>query len=65
MGANREHKAGIFSSLFCDEGVLADAPDEDSLSVEDMVSFTEFEKDLNEHPESFVSIAEYKKRRGL
>jgi len=45
--------------------VLTDEQDDDTLSDEEMASFLEFEKDIRERPQSFVSIAEYKKRRGL
>ena len=45
--------------------VLMDEQDDDTLSDEEMASFLEFEKDIRERPQSFVSIAEYKKRRGL
>jgi hypothetical protein len=46
-------------------GVLTDDRDGDMISDEELTSFFEFEKELKEHPESFVSIAEYKQRRGL
>ena len=45
--------------------VLTDEQDDDALSDEEMASFLEFEKDIRERPQSFVYIAEYKKRRGL
>jgi len=45
---------------------FANAPDEDdALSDDEMKLLEQCRKDWKEAPESFLSIAEYKKRRGL
>jgi len=45
---------------------FANAPDsDDTLSDDEMKLLEQCRKDWKETPESFVSIAEYKKRRGL
>jgi hypothetical protein len=45
--------------------VLVNEPDDDTLSQDELASFLACEVDIKERPKSFVSIAEYKKRRGL
>jgi hypothetical protein len=44
---------------------LVNEPDDDTLSQDELASFLACEADIKERPKSFVSIAEYKKRRGL
>ena len=45
--------------------VLTNEQDDDVLSDEELASFLKFEEDMRERPQSFVSIAEYKERRGF
>ena len=45
--------------------VLVDDTDDDILTDEEKRLFEECQKDLIEHPESFMSVAEYKNQRGL
>ena len=46
---------------------MANAPDDDddALSAEEMKLLEQCRKDWKERPESFISVAEYEKRRGL
>ena len=45
--------------------VLADNPDSDDLTDEELTLFLECRRDFKEKPGTFVSLSEYKKRRGL
>jgi hypothetical protein len=44
---------------------LVNDPDDDTLLEDEVSAFLECERDIKERPESFVSIAGYKKRRGF
>jgi hypothetical protein len=44
---------------------LSADPDDDGLTDDEFALFQECQRDLKEKSESFISLAEYKKRRGI